>query len=50
MFNEGLPRSEVSKALDLKPDTLYKAIRSGRLTEPGPEKKKTKVRQKAIGV
>jgi transposase len=46
MFNEGLSRTEVSKALDLKPDTLYKAVRSGRLVEAGT-KKKMWVRQKA---
>lgn len=43
MFNEGLTRSEISKALDLKPDTLYKAVRSGRLVEPGTVKKKMMV-------
>jgi len=50
MFNEGLTRSEVSKALELKPDTLYKAVRSGKLVEPGTIKKKMRVRQKAIEV
>jgi len=50
MFNEGQTRTEISKALDLKPDTLYKAVRSGRLVEPGTVKKKMWVRQKATEV
>ena len=47
MFNEGMTRSEVSKVLELKSDTLYKAVRSGQLVEPGTQKKKMRVRQKA---
>ncbi len=38
---QGTSRSEVAKQLHLKPDTLYKAIRSGRLVEA--EKKTTSV-------
>lgn len=33
MFNEGHSRQEVSTALGIKPDTLYRAIHSGRLLE-----------------
>ena len=31
---EGRPRSAVAKVLELKPDTLSKAVRAGRLVEP----------------
>jgi transposase len=34
VLNDGKDRSEVSKELNIKPDTLYRAIRSGRLVEP----------------
>ncbi|MFQ5976426.1 MAG: putative transposase, partial [Candidatus Hydrothermarchaeales archaeon] len=34
MLNDGKSRAEVSEALNLKSDTLYRAIRSGRLIEP----------------
>jgi transposase len=40
LFAEGQPRSAVAKALVLKPDTLSKAVRAGRLVEP---QKKTPV-------
>ena len=33
MLNEGKSRSEVAQALDIKPDTLYRAVRSGKLIE-----------------
>ena len=34
MLAEGQPRSSVAKALDIKSDTLSKAVRAGRLVEP----------------
>jgi transposase len=34
MFNEGKSRPEICEALNLKPDTLYRCIYSGRLVEP----------------
>ena len=34
LLNEGKSRRQVAETLDLKPDTLYRAIRSGRLVEP----------------
>jgi transposase len=40
LLAEGQPRSAVAKVLELKPDTLSKAIRAGRLVEP---LKKTKL-------
>jgi len=33
MLDKGISRSEVAKVLGLKPDTLYRAIRTGRLEE-----------------
>ncbi len=33
LLNEGKSRYEVSECLSIKPDTLYRAIRSGRLVE-----------------
>ena len=33
MFNNGKSREEVSEHLEIKPDTLYRAIHSGRLVE-----------------
>jgi len=47
MLNEGQGRSEVAKELGLKPDTLYKAIRSGHLVEI--KKKEKRPRAKASG-
>ena len=34
LLAEGQPRSAVAKALEIKPDTLSKAVRAGRLVEP----------------
>jgi hypothetical protein len=34
MFNEGKSRSDVAESLDIKPDTLYRAVKSGKLIEP----------------
>ena len=34
MLTQGQPRSAVAKVLDIKPDTLNKAMRAGRLVEP----------------
>jgi transposase len=34
LLAEGQPRAAVAKALELKPDTLSKAVRAGRLVEP----------------
>ena len=33
LFNEGKSRKAVEDLLEIKPDTLYRAIRSGRLAE-----------------
>jgi hypothetical protein len=33
-LNEGLDRSEIANRLQVKKDTLYRAIRAGRLVEP----------------
>jgi hypothetical protein len=33
LLAEGQPRSAVAKVLELKPDTLSKAVRAGRLVE-----------------
>lgn len=35
MLEQGESRSAVAEKLDLKPDTLRKAVRAGRLVEPG---------------
>ena len=45
LLAEGQPRSVVAKVLELKPDTLSKAVRAGRLVEP--LKKTTLPAQKA---
>jgi DNA invertase Pin-like site-specific DNA recombinase len=34
LLAEGQPRAAVAKALELKDDTLSKAVRAGRLVEP----------------
>lgn len=34
LLHAGTSRAEVAKELQIKPDTLYRAIRSGHLTEP----------------
>jgi transposase-like protein len=44
LLQAGTSRAEVAQTLQIKPDTLYRAIRSGQLTEP--EKKGVR---KAIG-
>jgi len=41
LLSAGVGRAEVAKQLGLKPDTLSKAIRSGRLVEPVKKTKKT---------
>lgn len=46
MLSSGRGRSEVAKELGLKPDTLYKAIRSGRLVEGKKKEKKARARAK----
>lgn len=33
-FDEGMDRSEVAHHLNIKPDTLYRAIKNGKLREP----------------
>jgi len=48
LLSEGLARSEVSKELGLKPDTVYKAVQSGLLVEG--KKKEKKPGAKASGV
>jgi transposase len=45
LLAEGQPRSAVARTLELKPDTLSKAVRAGRLVEP--LKKTTSPAQKA---
>jgi transposase len=45
MLNKGMSREEVSEDLCIKPDTLYRAIRSGRLTEV---KKKGRVKVSVV--
>ena len=40
MLHQGLSRRDVAEALGLKPDTFYRAIRSGRLVEAAARKKK----------
>jgi transposase len=45
LLAEGQARSAVAKALELKPDTLSKAVRAGRLVEP--QKKTTSPVRKA---
>lgn len=44
LFNEGKTRDEIERTLDVKPDTLYRAISAGKLVEPS---KKKKVQQRA---
>lgn len=33
MLDEGIPRSDIALELNIKPDTLYRAVRSGKLAE-----------------
>jgi len=40
LLSQGVSRSEVAKQMNVKLDTLSKAIRSGRLTEPAVKKTK----------
>ena len=47
LFNSGLGKAEVARRMEIKPDTLLKALQSGRLTEG--KKKQTRSAQKAIG-
>ncbi len=47
MFNNGHSRSEVSNRMEIKADTLLKAIQAGRLTDG--KKKRNKGAQKASG-
>lgn len=42
LLDEGKTRSEVAEELKIKPDTLYRAIRSGKLLERPITEKKTK--------
>lgn len=49
LLSQGVSRSQVAERLNLKPDTLLKAIRSGRLVEP-QKKKKSKQAAKANAV
>ena len=49
LLNEGVGRSEVAKRLGIKVDTLSKAIRAGKLTEP-QKKTRPKEVQKVNGV
>ena len=42
LLDEGKDRHETAKALDIKPDTLYRAIRGGKLIERPADEKKTK--------
>jgi len=49
MLSQGQSRSEVAKALELKSDTLYKAVCSGRLIE-GKKKAQKRAAQKVSGV
>ena len=41
MLNKGMPRRDVAEALGIKPDTLYRAFRSGRLSDEVAKEKKT---------
>ncbi len=43
LLDDRVSRSEVAERLSIKPDTLYKAIRFGKLIERSFEEKKTKV-------
>ena len=40
MLNKGMSRRDVAEALGIKPDTLYRAFRSGRLSDEVAKKKK----------
>lgn len=40
LLSEGIPRKEVAKRLEILPDTLYRAIRAGRLFEVKKKQKK----------
>jgi transposase len=42
LLDEGWPRSRIAEELSLKPDTLYQAVRSGRLVEQKKTKKMKK--------
>ena len=42
LLDEGKDRFETAKALGIKPDTLYRAIRGGKLVERPANEKKTK--------
>ena len=44
LLSQGKPRSEVGKALGLKDNTLYKAIRAGKLVEPKVEVEQTRTK------
>lgn len=39
LLNEGKTRQEVAELLDIKPDTVYRALRSGRLVELGKKRR-----------
>jgi DNA invertase Pin-like site-specific DNA recombinase len=45
LLDEGKNRFEVPKELNIKPDTFYKALRSGKLIERPVVEKKTKAKE-----